>query len=185
MMRITIDPAVVSQNFSEFRDNPSFRESAQLFQQGLPIVEMLQAFAMDRNVLAAFAGFDAIYPNGLLERGVLEKVILCISARNACQFCVNAHLDITRNLAITSSGASDPTAPEHSPRERLAIEYAAAMHADSNRVPPELINRLHGEFTDPEIVELTWMVGFINMLNMFNNALEVRYRGEFANVQPC
>ena len=35
------------------------------------------------------------------------------------------------------------------------------------------------KLSDAEIVELTFLIGFINMLNMFNNALEVRYHGEY------
>ena len=178
-MRITIVPALVAKNFAAFQDNRSLQESAQLFAKGLPIAEMIQAFAMNRSVLGAFAGFETIYPRGNLERGILEKVILCVSARNACQFCVSSHLDITRSLGIPSAGASNPDAPEHSARERLAIEYATAIHGDSNRVPNDVYERLHGAFTDAELVELTFLIGFINMLNWFNNALDVRYHREF------
>jgi hypothetical protein len=31
---------------------------------GMPIAEMIQAFAMNENVLRAFAGFESIYPHG-------------------------------------------------------------------------------------------------------------------------
>jgi AhpD family alkylhydroperoxidase len=182
-MRITIDPATVAKNFAHFESNSSLQESAQLFAKGLPIAEMIQAFAMNRSVLAAFAGFETIYPHGNLERGILEKVILCISMRNACQFCVNSHLDITHALGISSAGVTDPSAPEHSPRERLAIEYAVAVHHDSNRVAKEIYERLHNAFTDAELVELTFLIGFINMLNWFNNALNVRYHGDFETVK--
>ena len=178
-MRITIDPALVTENFSAFKDNPSLQESAQLFAKGMPIAEMIQAFAMNKNVLSSFAGFDAIYPHGQLERGILEKVILCVSLLNDCQFCVNSHLDITQSLGIPNDTISDPLSAKHTPRERLAIEYATAMHSDSNAVPDELYDRLHAAFTDPEMVELTFLTGFINMLNWFNNALGVRYNREF------
>jgi AhpD family alkylhydroperoxidase len=181
-MHIRVDPALVAENFAAFKDNPSLQESAQLFAKGFPIAEMIQAFAMNRNVLSAFAGFDTIYPHGTLERGILEKVILCVSAANECQFCVNSHRDITRHLGIPSANASQPDAPEHSPRERLALEYALAVRRDSNRVPNELYQQLHQAFTDPELVELTFLIGFINMLNWFNNALGVRYNREFEGV---
>jgi alkylhydroperoxidase family enzyme len=92
---------------------------------------------------------------------------------------MSSHLDITRSLGIPSAGASNPDAPEHSARERLAIEYATAIHGDSNRVPNNLYERLHEAFTDAELVELTFLIGFINMLNWFNNALDVRYHREF------
>jgi len=178
-MRITVDPEVVAGNFKAFRGNAALQESAQLFAKGLPLAEMIQALAMNRNVLSAFSGFDSIYPHGHLERGILEKVILCISARNSCQFCVNSHLAITRALGISNASAGDPGAPEHSPRERLALEYAIAVHQNSKQVPPHLYEKLQAAFTDAELVELTCLIGFINMLNWFNNALDVRYNGEF------
>lgn len=182
-MRITVDPALVARNFAVFQNNPSLRESAQLFGKGLPIAEMIQAFAMNRSVLSAFAGFETIYPHGNLERSILEKVILCVSTRNACQFCVNSHRDITRALGISNTGVNDPNSPDHSIREALAIEYAVALHKDSNGVPNELYERLHAAFTDSELVELTFLIGFINMLNWFNNALDVRYHREFEGMQ--
>ena len=124
-----------------------------------------------------FAGFDIIYPHGNLERGILEKVILRVSQINECQFCVNSHVDIMKGLGMAPQ--TDIAADAHTPRERLAIEYAEAIKRDSNRVPDELFARLRAAFTDADIVELTFLTGFINMLNMFNNTLQVRYGSEF------
>ena len=52
--------------------------------------------------------------------------------------------------------------------------------ANSNGIPEALAGRLQAEFTDPELVELTFLIGYINMLNLFNNCLGVRYRGEYS-----
>ena len=52
------------------------------------------------------------------------------------------------------------------------------MH-DSNRVPEALAAQLNEQFTDPELVELSFLIGYINMLNLFNNLLGVRYNGEY------
>jgi AhpD family alkylhydroperoxidase len=182
-MRITIDPTTVAANFAQFQNNPCVHESAQLFAKGLPVAEMIQAFAMNPSVLSAFAGFSAIYPKGQLERGVLEKVILCISRRNACQFCVESHLNVTRSLGIAGENAHDPHAEGHTVRERLAIEFAIAIHKDSNRIPDELYSRVSAVYQETEVVELAFLVGFINMLNWFNNALGVRYRSEFEGMR--
>ena len=53
------------------------------------------------------------------------------------------------------------------------------MH-DSNAVPEALWTEVRDAFSEPEIVELAFLVGFINMLNLFNNLLGVRYGGEYA-----
>lgn len=175
-MRITINPETVSKTFAKFADNPSLQESAQLFARGMPVAEMVQAFAMNERVLRAFSGFASVYPHGALERSVLERVILRVSQLHQCQFCTQSHLEIMRGLGMNaeSSGASALTE-----RERLAIEYAERVTQDSNRVPQELFDQLRKAFSDEEIVELTFHIGFITMLNRFNNALEVRYGNEF------
>ena len=52
--------------------------------------------------------------------------------------------------------------------------------ADSNHVPAALMDELKRAFNDPELVELAFLVGYINMLNLFNNGLGIRYHGEYA-----
>ncbi len=175
-MRIQIDAAKVAENFAKFKDDDSLQESAQLFARGLPVVEMVQAMAMNENVFQAFAGFRSVYPKGGLERGILEKVILRVSQLHECQFCVNSHLDMMTSLGI-STNLSDPS--QSTEREKLANQYAELVTRNSNRVPDAFFDRLRGQFSEPEIVELTFAIGFITMLNRFNNSLGVRYRGEF------
>jgi len=57
------------------------------------------------------------------------------------------------------------------------------MH-DSNAVPEPLWSRLHEHFSDPELVELSFLIGYINMLNLFNNLLGVRYHGDYRVLRP-
>jgi alkylhydroperoxidase family enzyme len=71
----------------------------------------------------------------------------------------------------------------HSPKEHLALRFAEFVTRDSNRVPDEFFIKLKTAFTGSEIVELTFLIGFITMLNRFNNALQIQYHGEFKDVQ--
>ncbi len=66
-----------------------------------------------------------------------------------------------------------------SQREELALQYTQAMMQDSNRIDDALFARLKQVFSDEEIVELSFLIGYINLLNLFNNALQVSYRGEY------
>jgi hypothetical protein len=45
-------------------------------------------------------------------------------------------------------------------RERLALEWAHAIAWDSDRADDELWERLHAEFSEPELVELGCSIGF-------------------------
>jgi AhpD family alkylhydroperoxidase len=110
----------------------------------------------------------------------MEKVILCVSEFHDCQFCVNSHRDIMGRLGINSTLSAEDG---HTIRERLAVEYAHHVSRDSNRVPDECFNRLRAEFSEPELVELTFLIGCITMLNRFNNALGIRYHGELREVR--
>lgn len=179
-MRVAIDSEQVKAAFEAVKDDPSLAESRALFDSGALPVEMIQALSLSPPLLKAFAGFgEALYPGGLLPRALKEKVILESSRANACQFCMQSHIDIMRGLGI----AADPLASLDTPadeRERLSLEYTKAAMRDSNRVPDELFDRLRAAFSDPEIVELTFLIGYINLLNLFNNCLQVTYRGDYA-----
>ena len=185
-MRVTVSTEQIQSAFEAVKDDPSFDESRGLWERGRPPVEMIQAMCLRPEILRGFAGFGGcVYPGGLLERRVKELVIITSSKANDCQFCTASHCD----LVDIGDIVTDPLAViERSeslvPRERIAIAYTRAVMADSNHIPESLARELHEHFTDPELVELTFLIGFINMLNLFNNALDVRYNGEYSLLRP-
>ena len=181
-MRVQVNAQGVRAAFDEVKDDPSFDESRGLTERGLMPVEMLQAMSLRPEILRAFGGFGgAVYPGGLLERRVKELVIITSSRTNDCQFCANSHQDLVaiEDIVDDPIGLLDGPGEAMTQRERIAVDYTKAVMADSNRIPDELAAELKSAFTDPEIVELTFLIGYINMLNLFNNALNVRYHGEY------
>jgi 4-carboxymuconolactone decarboxylase len=180
-MRVTVTPDQIRTAFEAVKDDPSFDESRGLWERGQPPVEMLQALCLRPEILRAFAGFgDAVYPGGVLERRVKELVIITASHGNECQFCENAHCDIVNVWDIVAEPLAIIEDPATLPaRERLAIEYTKAAQADSNRIPDALARELKAQFADPELVELSFLIGYITMLNLFNNLLGVRYHGDY------
>jgi hypothetical protein len=56
------------------------------------------------------------------------------------------------------SGEVDPSAYEG--RERAALDWALAIVWDSDRADDGLWERLHGYFSEPELVELGCSIGF-------------------------
>ena len=183
-MRVTVTPEQIRVAFEAVKDDPSFDESRGLWERGRPPVEMIQAMCLRPELLRAFAGFgNCVYPGGLLERRVKELVIITASETNECQFCTESHCDLVEISDIVADPLvviDDSPRRSLAPRERIAIEYTRAAMADSNAIPEPLSRRLSEHFTDPELVELTFLIGFINMLNLFNNCLQVRYNGEYS-----
>jgi alkylhydroperoxidase family enzyme len=180
-VRVTVTPEQIEAAFEAVKDDRSFDESRGLWERGHPPVEMIQAMCLRPEILRAFAGMgDAVYPGGILERRIQELVIITASADNDCQFCRDAHCDMVDIWGIVDSPLTlidDPA--QLPPRERLAVEYTRAVMTDSNAIPEPLSHELRDHFTDAEVVELTFLIGYINLLNLFNNALGNRYNGEY------
>ncbi len=185
-MRVTVTPAQVQSAFEAVKDDPSFDESRALWERGQPPVEMVQAMCLRPELLRAFAGFgSSVYPGGLLERRVKELVIITASSANACQFCTRSHCDLVDIADIVADPLAVIERPASLvPRERLAIDFTRAAMRDSNAVPEPLMADLREHFSDAELVELTFLIGYINMLNLFNNCLQVRYHGEYSRLRP-
>lgn len=180
-MRVQVNPGQVRTSFQRVAANPAFAESARCVRDGRAPAEMIQAMCLRPELLAAFGELsNAVYPGGIVERDLKELVILEASRLNACQFCVNSHIWIARSLGVADDPVRRLDEPAHqTERQQLALEYTRAAMADSNRVPDDLMTRLRAAFTDAELVEVTFLIGYINALNLFNNCLRVEYRGDY------
>jgi AhpD family alkylhydroperoxidase len=176
-MRVTATREQILEAMEMVKDDPNFSLSRQRATEGRMPIEMLQAMSLRPEILRVMCAIgEGVYPGGLLERSIQEAVILESSRLNACQFCTTSHVRAMKMLGI----ADDPIAflddtGSLSQRERLALDYTRAAMRDSNRVPDSLFAELKGAFTEPEIVELTFLIGFINLLNLFNNCLRVTF----------
>jgi alkylhydroperoxidase family enzyme len=184
-MRVSVHEKQIREAFEKVKHMDAFEESRALFARGKNPLEMIQAMCLHPEILRCFGEWGkGVYPGGLLERSIKEFIILEASRRNDCQFCRQSHIDFIRNLGIAAdplATVTDPAQAGRTERERLAIEYTAlAMSGGGNDIPDAFFARLKQNFTDPEIVEMTFTIGMINLLNMFNNCLQVRYHAECA-----
>jgi len=182
-MRVRVSEEQIQQAFALVKDDPAFTESVRAMREGRRPGEMLQALALRPELLRGFSALSAgHYPGGIVERDLKELIILESSRRNSCQFCTNVHIVVARMMGIGEDPIRLLDQPENqTPRQRIALEYTRAAMTDSNRIPDELFERLRSHFTDAEIVEITFLVGNINALNLFNNCLRVTYHGEYEN----
>lgn len=181
-MRIQVNEEKISQFFCSVKDDPSFEHSKKLFDSGQLPLEMVQALLIRPDILKTFIGFaSSVYPGGRVERVLKEKVIIRASQMNACQFCTDSHCDFIRDLGVPRGQETIHTTE----RERVALEYCEVVTRDANLVSDELFARLQKVFTDEEIVELTFAIGWINLLNRFNNALRIRYHDEYSMLKAA
>src|SRR2546425_8818187 len=64
-----------------------------------------------------------------------------------------------------------------SPRERAALEYAERITRDDQAVTDECVTRLREHFSEAEIVELTFIVGYQTFASKFAKAFRLPPQG--------
>ena len=64
-----------------------------------------------------------------------------------------------------------------SPRERAALEYAERITRDDRTVTDECVARLREHFSEGEVVELTFIVGYQTFASKFAKAFDLAPQG--------
>ena len=86
---------------------------------------------------------------------------------------VKAGLPETKLLAL----AACETSPEFSDRERAALGFATAIVRDDREVTDEDWARLRAHFSEPEVVELVFAVGYQTFASQFAKAFQLPSQG--------
>jgi AhpD family alkylhydroperoxidase len=129
----------------------------------------------------ALAGFNAAIERkgSPLEPSLRSLVQSRVSQLDDCAFCI----DLNSMLAAERAGSLEKALAVsewrqnalYSARERLALEYAEAVTA--NTVGDELAGRVRTEFGENTMIELTGLIAFQNMSAKFNAALDIPAQG--------
>lgn len=111
-----------------------------------------------------------------IPKELVELVYLRVSQINGCAYCVDLH---TRRLREYGEGERKIAtviawrdAPFFTEREEIALEWAEAVtNLGIDHIPNELDERISAEFSEREIVDLTFVIGLMNMLNRISVSL--------------
>ena len=89
-------------------------------------------------------------------------------------------MDIMTQLGIPKSQIEELDLPKNlTDREKLALRFTESVMKNSLEITDSFFENLRSLFSQEEIVELTFLIGYINMLNYFNNTLQVTYQGDY------
>ena len=103
-----------------------------------------------------------IYENGVLDFDLKELLRAYIALAGDCTYCGGQ--GIARNIRDDDAELHDllhfEQSTKYTPREKLALRYADIIMWDPTRADDDLWQDLHAEFTEPELVELGYWVGF-------------------------
>lgn len=176
MSRIHASSQQLQEAYDAVRNDPQWEESCQLIAEGHAPSEMFQALATRPDILRALSALSApLYPGGLLERDLKERVIVQVSEANECQYCTASHQGTLQRRGI----AQDAPLTD---RERAAHAYVEAAVLNPPQVTDALWESTRQHFSDGELVELTLLIGLTAMLNRLNDCLGVRYNGEYDRI---
>lgn len=140
--------------------------------------------AVSPEAAKSFGGAHRYIAQCGLEPGLIHLVYLRVSQINGCAYCVDLHTrDALRDgddFRRLNSVITWRETPFFTPRERAALAWAEALTlVAETRAPDADYAQANAEFSEKELVDLTYAIGLMNALNRI--AIGFR-RGPAANV---
>ena len=107
-----------------------------------------------------------------LGQQLMELICFRVSQINGCAYCLDMHSKDLRAKGETEQRLYGLSAwretPYYSGRERAALAWAEAL--TSCHVPDEVYGKAKEQFTDEELIDLTFVIANINTWNRLNLA---------------
>lgn len=118
----------------------------------------------------AVAGAEAYVRGCGLERSLIELVKMRASQINRCAYCLDRHSKDARSLNESEQRLylldAWQEASAYTPRERAALGWTDALTLLATTGAPDAdYEALKAHFSDKEIVDLTVLIGLINLWN--------------------
>ena len=127
---------------------------------------------------AALRGVETYIRRCGLPPRLIELVKMRASQINGCAYCLDMH-----SRALRKDGESEQRiyllsawreSPLYSPRERAALAWTDAVtRIAETQAPDDVYEEIRRHFDEKEIVDLTTLVGMINLWNRL--AISLRY----------
>lgn len=128
------------------------------------------------NALHAMFALEKHLKSSTIEEKLLHLIKLRASQINGCAYCIDMHSIDARAVGDTEQRLYALNAwretPFFTPRERAALEWTEALTLVSqNHAPDELFDEVRKEFSENELVDLTYAIATINAWNRLAIAL--------------
>jgi AhpD family alkylhydroperoxidase len=132
--------------------------------------QRLDAAAAAPTAMKAVLGVEAYIRGCGLDPSLIELVKMRASQINGCAFCLDMHSHDARQRGETEQRLYLLDAwrevPLYSPRERAALAWTEALtRTAETHAPDEDYAELRRHFSEREVVDLTTLVGLINLWN--------------------
>lgn len=138
-----------------------------------------------KGAFTALFGLSKYLSKSTIEKNLLHLIELRVSQLNGCAFCIDMHSKDLRHSGETEQRLylldAWREAPFYTDRERAAFAWAEALTTLPNReVSDEVYEIARSQFSEEELIDLTFAVTTINTWNRFN----IAFRTPAGNYQP-
>jgi|SRR5882757_9066277 len=153
-----------------------------------PMIPRIQnPFKSAPDGIKAMMAVEASIQASGLDHNLLELVKLRASQINGCAYCIHMHTTDARAHGETEMRLYMLNAwresPLYSDRERAALGWTEALtHVAETRAPDADYERLDAQFDEAEIVNLTLLIGAINLWNRLQVGLRAVHPVEAGRV---
>jgi alkylhydroperoxidase family enzyme len=131
--------------------------------KGKPGPEFQSIRAHAPGVMRSFTETRAwIYHDGFLEFELKELLRAYIALSGDCTYCSNqgVAVDYSADREKLDELFNYRTSDAYTARQKLAMRYADAVMWDPSQADEAMWDELHAEFSEPELVELGYWIGF-------------------------
>src|SRR5262245_43945386 len=119
-----------------------------------------------------------------LEHALIELIKIRASQINGCAFCIDMHTKDARAAGETEQRIYALNAWREAPffndRERAALAWADSLTLNGGVVSDDLYEEARHQFSEKELVDVTWAVAAINAWNR----IAVSFRSVPGSYQP-
>jgi AhpD family alkylhydroperoxidase len=118
----------------------------------------------------AVAELEAYLKTTGLDARLMHMLKLRASQINGCAYCIDMHWKDAKAAGETEQRLYGLDAWRESPyyneRERAALEWTESLtRIAETHAPDEVYERAKAQFSEKELVDLTWLIGAINLWN--------------------
>ncbi len=151
-------------------------------------IEPVEIWAHQPKMMSGMGRFQQAVRKGTAVDERLKNLIELKGAQMiGCEFCVDLGSQICRKSGLSDDELLALPRHRHSDlfteREKLALDYTAAVMRTPVEVTDELFAQMKEHFTDPQLVEITALLTVVN-LDRFNAAFGIGSAG-FSDGMVC
>lgn len=147
--------------------------------------QRINAFEKGQGIFQAMFGLGKYLAKSSIEKSLQDLIYFRVSQINGCAYCLDMHAKDLRAAGETEQRLylldSWREVSFYTDRERAALAWAEAVTlVTQGHVPDEVYEEAKKQFSEQELIDLTFAVTTINSWNRLN----IAFRTEAGNYQP-